>query len=198
MVAATQRHSTRYLRLVHAKSLPILTADTLIEIPTEAKFFHTLPQARATSPAARERCRQCAPLARVLHEGTGVLRVTASDKVADSLMGKGCCLEERGKYEEARVEYQKSLDIKTRIPDNHLDVAEIRENMAIIIGNKATTTKPLKSTSLFWKSRSAYTVKTPWMWRTRSTTWLRCTSVRETTYRQKRWPLRHTIHSLRC
>ena len=119
-------------------------------------------------------------------------------RVADSLMGKGCCLGEMGKYEEALVEYLKSLDIKTRNPDNHLDVAEIRENMAIIIGNKATTTKPLKSTSLFWKSRSAYTVKTPWMWRTRSTTWLRCTSVRETTYRQKRWPLRHTIHSLRC
>ena len=52
----------------------------------------------------------------------------------------------------------------------NLDVAKTRENMAIIYqqqtwpsstSNKATTTKPLKSTSQFWKPRSAYAAN-PW------------------------------------
>ena len=53
--------------------------------------------------------------------------------VAASLNNIGVVYKKKGDFENALVQYQKALEIRTRVfGSDHLDVAKTRENMAII------------------------------------------------------------------
>ncbi len=118
--------------------------------------------------------------------------------VATSLMNVGNVLDDMGKYEEALVQHQKSLDIKIRVVAATTRTwRRAMETSGMLTTGKVSTSERWKTTKRLSRSSSKFPAKTTRTWPAHTKIWLWCTGVRETTYRQKRWPLRHTIYFLR-